>query len=201
MILKRNGESTLRIQMMYDKLKIAAETDSLTGLYNRNAFNSYVEKLTEKGNTDSSEMLFMMVDLNYLKIINDTFGHLAGDEAIRTVATAINSVCNDSDRCFRFGGDEFMIIGKYSPHRISEISKGINSYLESYNLSSDNPFTVTASIGGVKSEISIDTEIDSIIKAADSIMYLDKQQKKKSGVSPIKAVNAEYVPDKIHPLG
>jgi diguanylate cyclase (GGDEF)-like protein len=176
----------LRIQMMYDKLKIAAETDSLTGLYNRNAFNFYVDKLTENGGADSRELLFIMVDLNHLKVINDTFGHLAGDEAIRTVATAINSVCNDSDRCFRFGGDEFMIIGEYYSDRIFEISDGINSYLESYNLSSDNPFTVTASIGGVNCKISADTEIDSIIKAADSIMYLDKQQKKKSGVSPIK---------------
>lgn len=169
----------LHIRKMYERLEKAAATDSLTGLYNRNSFNSYVDSLSVKSEKPVKAM-FMMADLNYLKTINDTYGHLAGDEALRIIARAIISVCGERERCYRFGGDEFMIIGigEYTDSKIEEMKLGINKYLSDYNKNSGNPFCVRVSLGAVCSEISSAEDVDGLIRAADKVMYEDKQQSK-----------------------
>lgn len=187
-----NGLECLRrrihIRMIYEKLRVAAETDNSTGLLNRNAFNSYVEEIGQQSKKNTIGVLFIMADLNYLKTINDTFGHLAGDEALRTVAHAISSVCLNGERCFRFGGDEFMIIGTgdYTQERIDEMLRGIERYLERYNERSGNPYYIMASMGAYYAKVSSSSQIDGYIKKADKIMYEDKQRKKSERRSPMR---------------
>lgn len=170
----------LHIRNMYKRLKTAAVTDSLTGLYNRNGFNSHVDELDFSGNKTVKAM-FMMADLNYLKIINDTYGHLAGDEAIKTIARAIKSVCGRNERCYRFGGDEFMIIGigDYPKEKTDRMTRGINEYLDRYNSEPERYFRVSVSLGIACAEISSAEEVDALIKAADKKMYENKQLIKK----------------------
>ncbi len=180
----------LHIRKMYDKLKSIADLDSLTGLYNRNTFNSNVEAIAKRTKNESFNALFLMADLNYLKTINDTFGHLAGDIALRAVAKAVQSVCDENDRSYRFGGDEFMIIadGTRGDERIKEMKEGIEHYLEKYNETSKDPFIVTASVGAVCTTITDAAMIDDVIRTADEIMYADKQHKKRRLINPLKKV-------------
>lgn len=174
---------SLHIMAMYERVKMSAETDALTGLLNRNAFNSYIERLSD----NEKNAMIMMVDLNFLKLINDTFGHLAGDKALRTVAGAIRSVCKE-EKAFRFGGDEFMIIGEgvYDDKRINGIIDGINEYLDEYNRTSDDPYKVMASFGAVSAAIDPQTKIDGLIRAADTVMYKNKQLNKAAYKDPFK---------------
>lgn len=180
----------LHIKSMYSKLRIEALTDSLTGLYNRYAFNKYVEEITKEVGVGRSgkNMLFIMADLNYLKTINDTFGHLAGDTALRAAGQALLSVCGENERCYRFGGDEFMIIGsgEYSKDKIDSLISGIERFLDDYNASANNPFNVMISMGVVYTKITDESQIDKFIRAADEIMYSNKQASKKLSANPFR---------------
>jgi diguanylate cyclase (GGDEF)-like protein len=91
------------------RLEIAARTDPLTAALNRHAYQALI------GNSESTEApplrgCVVIADVDRLKQINDTFGHAAGDAAIRCVATAIRAVIRADDLLFRWGGDEFLVI-------------------------------------------------------------------------------------------
>ncbi len=92
---------------MHKKLEMFSRTDMLTGVLNRNAMNKRVKEL--EGNNSSLGLGVVFVDLNGLKTVNDTKGHNAGDEMIKTVATKIKEIFAGSE-IYRAGGDEFLVI-------------------------------------------------------------------------------------------
>src|SRR5690606_30749799 len=89
-----------------------AKIDPITGLGNRRAFEEAMEAVTrretERGETADASLIVM--DVDRLKLINDALGHLAGDEALRTVAQALTARTRSDDQVFRIGGDEFAVI-------------------------------------------------------------------------------------------
>lgn len=178
----------LNLEMMYKKVERAALRDGLTKLYNRNAFNMHIEKLIEDSSVSPQNALFVMADLNFLKKINDKFGHIAGDTALSAIAQAIEQACTKKERCYRFGGDEYMIIGisDYTTEEIDNIAKKINDYLEEYNQNSGLPFKVLVSLGYIYTEINENTKIDDIIQQADEKMYINKQKSKLVTQDPYK---------------
>lgn len=177
----------IHIRRMYFELEKAALTDSLTGLYNRYAFNRRVEELIADGERGVKTM-FMMADLNYLKLINDNFGHLAGDKALNAIGQAISSACGENERCYRFGGDEFMLIGAgdYSEERIDDLKLRIRSSLEDFNAHSGLPYMVKVSLGAVCEIADSSEKLDRMVKLADEKMYQDKQINKKHSTSPFR---------------
>ena len=84
--------------------------DSLTGLGNRLAFDESLAMEISRARRESSALSIGIADLDDLKGINDRFGHLEGDRALREAARAIELSVRMTDRCFRWGGDEFVII-------------------------------------------------------------------------------------------
>lgn len=178
----------LRIKKMYKEIEKAALKDGLTNLYNRNAFNMHIEKLIKDSSVTQQNALFVMADLNFLKKINDKFGHIAGDTALSAIAQAIEQACTKKERCYRFGGDEYMIIGisDYTTEEIDNITKKINDYLEEYNRNSGLPFKVLVSLGYVYTKINGNTQIDDIIQQADEKMYINKQKSKLVTQDPYK---------------
>ena len=85
-----------------------SNTDELTGLYNRHAYEDFVQKSEDEG---VAENLWLMgVDVNGLKVTNDTKGHKAGDELIVGVAGILNSAISSFGTVYRVGGDEFVVI-------------------------------------------------------------------------------------------
>ncbi len=177
----------IHIRRMYFELEKAALTDSLTGLYNRYAFNRRAEKLIADGGRGVKTM-FMMADLNYLKLINDNFGHLAGDKALNAIGQAISSACGENERCYRFGGDEFMLIGvgDYSEERIDDLKLRIRISLEDFNAHSGLPYMVKVSLGAVCEIADSAEKLDRMVKLADEKMYQDKQINKKHSASPFR---------------
>jgi diguanylate cyclase (GGDEF)-like protein/PAS domain S-box-containing protein len=89
-----------------------AEKDSLTGLANRQVVEAALEELIEQTVATDKGFVVMMIDLDGFKYINDTYGHDAGDEALRVVATRLRAIVRDTDLVSRLGGDEFFIILK-----------------------------------------------------------------------------------------
>ena len=116
-----------QLAKLNDKLREVSVTDSLTGLWNRRYLANEIEKdlalmhrtqvrnqkngLDERGGPDTN-LLFLMMDLDGLKGVNDTYGHQAGDRAIVQMKEIILRVCRQSDTLIRWGGDEFLLLGR-----------------------------------------------------------------------------------------
>ncbi|MBT9382976.1 diguanylate cyclase [Pseudooceanicola sp. CBS1P-1] len=101
---------TRQIVQQETALALAAETDSLTGLNNRRAFDRVLHEQVDKLGTPGNGFALMMLDVDHFKRFNDTHGHLAGDEALRQVAESLASEARESDMVFRYGGEEFAVV-------------------------------------------------------------------------------------------
>jgi diguanylate cyclase (GGDEF)-like protein len=95
---------------LFAENKRLAETDQLTGLYNRHKLSDALESEIERTLRYDRPLSMIMLDMDNLKAINDTHGHLAGDEVLKAVADSIRRYIRGSDTAGRFGGDEFVII-------------------------------------------------------------------------------------------
>ena len=90
-----------------DKLFELAYTDSMTELQNRNAYEERLKKL-RKPSSNISRITVVVIDINGMKEINDSYGHFSGDDAIKTVAKALRDTLGEKADIFRIGGDEFV---------------------------------------------------------------------------------------------
>jgi diguanylate cyclase (GGDEF)-like protein/putative nucleotidyltransferase with HDIG domain len=97
-----------------ERLRVAALTDSLTGMLNHRAFHEDLADTLAAGDGSESTVL-VMLDLDGLKAVNDRYGHHAGDEQIKLLATTVVRAIADPDRLYRLGGDEFAIVLRDSP--------------------------------------------------------------------------------------
>jgi diguanylate cyclase (GGDEF)-like protein len=100
-------ETNAALNKALEGLEIAAKIDPLTGLHNRYSFYTLVDELRERGKLGGS---IVILDLNDLKKINDTYGHHAGDRALLSVAQRVRAAADGSEYVFRWGGDEFVLL-------------------------------------------------------------------------------------------
>ena len=123
-----------------DYLYKLAYIDLMTGLKNRNA---YEERLTFLRKIENLEMLSgAVMDIDCLKMINDTYGHYAGDEAIKTVGVSILKAFENGELCFRVGGDEFVCL------TYGSITEAIHNFEKDFKLKKLNlEFDFTVSVG------------------------------------------------------
>ncbi|SDH59452.1 diguanylate cyclase [Pseudomonas panipatensis] len=106
--LRESQQKLLETNLVLQRLM---NSDGLTGLSNRRHFDEYLEMEWRRALRDQSQLSLVLIDVDYFKAFNDTFGHLAGDEALRRVAAAIRESCGrSSDLPARYGGEEFAII-------------------------------------------------------------------------------------------
>ncbi|WP_051226346.1 GGDEF domain-containing protein [Butyrivibrio sp. MC2013] len=153
--------------------------DPLTRLNNRNEFYSY---LWHRLSTPlRGRVCLLMMDMNSFKAINDTFGHDEGDQALIRVASCLRKACGGvMGRPFiaRFGGDEFIIVMETdSDEEVDRLCDCINMTLAVENHSSRSPYELSISIGWVRNEQG-NRSVRSLIRRADSVLYVNKRLKK-----------------------
>lgn len=149
--------------------------DALTGLSNRHGFNKAVDSLKRAGRYTS----IIMIDLDDLKTINDTYGHEEGDYALKAIGQALLRVTTENEISARFGGDEFYCLithdeTDYPEKFVSQVEK----YLANLNNLSGKPYKITASIGFETVSSFAPEDIPDLIKTADSKMYEIKKAKR-----------------------
>ena len=119
------------------------------------------------------------VDINYMKRINDEFGHLHGDNAIKTVAAAISANISEDAIPVRYGGDEFLIIASCRDTASAEQTKNsILKFLEDKNSEKSAPYDISVSIGYTVSDPAArpDAVLSDYIREADRLMYEIKKE-------------------------
>ena len=163
------------VNVQNDKIYI----DALTGIYNREFVDKNLNKMLDA--YDERQLLFLlMIDMDGFKAINDSFGHQAGDNALVSFADILVSVCNKKYIISRFGGDEFMILGRcVKTAEIENLISDIEHSLKNFNNISELGYELSCSIGF--SVYSAGESTESFIDAADKSMYEVKLAKKAKG--------------------
>ena len=166
-------------KMIENKIIYQNFHDHLTGLYNRRFFEEELIRLDAKRQLPLS---IIMGDLNGLKLINDTFGHIEGDKLIKKAVELLKSVCRTEDILARWGGDEFVILlPKTSVVYSEDIVKRIKKECAK-SIKQKIPLSLSI---GMATKIETKQHIDKIIKNAENNMYKNKLVERESDASSI----------------
>jgi diguanylate cyclase (GGDEF)-like protein len=154
------------------ELRKAAFTDSLTGLPNRAAFLEYTRSILA-GNRDRHAVFF--IDLDRFNIVNETLGHLAGDELLRAVGKRLQSLIESTDLVARLGGDEFVLIALVGSRSFAEAASLLLAHVSEPIIIDGRPIYPEASIGVVAVDESYATP-EELLRDADIAMYEAKHR-------------------------
>ena len=157
-------------------LSFLSEYDPLCNVYNRRGFIEQAIRLNREN--EGKRAICAFIDLDNLKIINDTFGHTAGDEAIISASSILKHAIRDKDLVARVGGDEFILL-LLVDHAEFETSfpSRLNSLFSRYNQTSDKPYNLTVSVGLTSFTCRPGLEISKVIDQADKMLYVEKKHK------------------------
>ena len=161
-----------------DQMDRAANIDALTKVRNKRAYDTEVTRLNES----TQPYGIVMVDMNGLKVVNDTYGHEKGNVSINTVCKTICQVFKHSP-VYRVGGDEFIVILENNDYeeRASLIQSLFDTFRQNSNDDSLEPWErVTAAVGSAIYDSETDDSVDAVLKRADSAMYENKRAQKES---------------------
>jgi len=163
------------VTQIYSKLRefeLIAHIDTLTGLYNRNAYLDYTQRIIKEENMP---LAIIVGDLNELKRMNDVYGHLAGDDLIKTVANVITEAKHDNAFVARVGGDEFVVLVPNSGEEAAiDFIKKSNSLCSAIKNDKHRAPSVS---WGYSIMTSVDQSYNDLFAEADKMMYEYKKNR------------------------
>ncbi len=172
----KNATKTKQLAKLNEMLKEKSEHDGLTGIPNRRLFDEIYEKLWTQSLNNEEELSVMIIDIDNFKDFNDQYGHLIGDEVVKSVAELLSKQKRDHhDFVARYGGDEFIAILPNSTKEDAEIfANKLRESLLVVNENLDIDTKVTISIGIASMVPSVDESKQKLIYTADNQLYLSK---------------------------
>ena len=154
-------------------------TDELTGLYNRRGFLILTEQQQKVVRRAKTPFSLVYADMDGLKMINDTYGHQQGSDAIRQIAQILKKSFRESDVIARLGGDEFTIFVTNTVNCIIKIPlERLQENLRRYNARHLHPYQLSISLGTICVAAEDESTIEELLIKADEIMYENKKRKK-----------------------
>jgi len=189
-----------------ETLRRASITDPLTGLYNRRFMAGWVEHETPRPArahdtgrpTDDSGMLFLLVDIDHFKSINDRYSHSTGDRVLAAVAHTLRTQIRDSDLAVRWGGDEFLVVSRsFGTEHASVAAERLRTAVESLVIGEDLP-RCTVSIGWAAFPFLSDDPRaltwEQTLDIADRALHLTKRRQRNSWTGVVARPGARAVP-------
>ncbi|WBL33835.1 GGDEF domain-containing protein [Sinirhodobacter sp. HNIBRBA609] len=168
---------TVRLEDARRSALSEAQTDPLTGVANRRAFDLALERLIRGLGRGGQSFALAHVDLDYFKSVNDTLGHAAGDQLLRNVARVLEEETRRSDLVARVGGDEFVLLlrGATDPERLQSLGARIIARLEEPYTYGEQTCRISASIGVALSPDYDEPTAEAMLADADAALYLSKR--------------------------
>ena len=174
-----------RLRASFEVSLSMALTDSLTGLYNRRYLEVHLEKLLKKNQENNKAMAVMMIDIDHFKPVNDTYGHKAGDEALKIFSKRLVDNLRSFDLVARLGGEEFVVIlPDISERRTYMVAERLRRAVqdELFEVGApEGPIKVTTSIGAAIIEPGEHT-VQQVLERADKMVYNAKESGRNSVV-------------------
>jgi diguanylate cyclase (GGDEF)-like protein len=167
------------------KLQSLSHKDDLTGLNNRRGFLILAEQQVKLAKRQRTPFLLLFLDLDELKVINDTFGHAEGNRAIVEAADLLRGCFRQSDVLARFGGDEFAAFA-LSAEGADDVTvrARITAALDLVNARPDRAYPLGFSMGILACAPGQDGSIEALLERADALMYREKRQKRRHLTAP-----------------
>lgn len=160
----KEEELTLQLQKAHDQLQKISLTDDLTGLWNRRYLKVTIQKYVaqvlrnyrnfqqglEKIHSSNTDIVFIMVDLDHFKVVNDTYGHGAGDQVLKQMSHLLKKSCRETDTAIRWGGEEFLVVSlNVQRENDTILVERIRQAVETnkFDIGKESPLHLTCSIG------------------------------------------------------
>jgi len=181
-----HGETSGAVVLLHDvtelrgiarQMSYQASHDALTGLVNRREFERRLQEALDLARNSAQTHVLCYLDLDRFKAVNDTSGHMAGDNMLREVAALVKDAVRDSDTVARIGGDEFALLLVGCPlEKANQIADDVSTAIRDYRFVwKDKIFSIGVSIGLV--ELGRESGgLDDVMSAADSACYVAKSQ-------------------------
>ena len=158
-----------------DELKQLLLVDQLTGLPNRRAFITLSEQALKLATRQERDVLMIFIDVDHLKHINDTHGHLVGDRALMDTARVLRESCREADLIARLGGDEFVALMTVDSDQTAElVCERIKSRVVKHNREIDRGYELSLSLGAKRSKAE-GTMLADLLAQADTALYEQKR--------------------------
>ncbi len=170
----------IELHHMEEKMRHLATYDSLTKVLNRGAFIAQTEQLIKLASRSSLPVSLLYLDIDNFKLINDTYGHNAGDEILKTLGTLLNSCKRNSDIAARFGGEEFILLLPATDHEgaVQFAQKLQQDICSTKVLIHCSEINFTVSIGLVSCSLTHKIDFETFYKHADRALYQAKARGK-----------------------
>jgi diguanylate cyclase (GGDEF)-like protein len=162
--------------LLHSRMQRLAITDSVTNLYNRRGFYELARREIERARRFGHSLSVIMMDLDQLKSVNDTYGHAVGDQVLRTLADRLSQHVREFDILCRYGGDEFaLLLPETDLFMASSVAERLRASIADDPIITDGgPVPVTISLGVTKATLNT-TNLEELLKSADRALYAAKQ--------------------------
>ena len=172
------------------RLEFLSNRDMLTGIYNRRGVEQFFGLFYDECRGSGQDLALMIFDMDDLKKINDTYGHAEGDYCIKAISDSMTDVSGDDEICTRAGGDEFVVLAKgYSEEKMRSFIDRIRENIGSAVRRDGKPYEINVSVRsylgtpGKEDYPDMQTAMEDYQRIADSSMYKEKKEHKKTGQS------------------
>lgn len=173
LIVKARIKTHITLKQQRDLLKTMAVSDQLTGLYNRHHLTDALIRKVARANRHDYPLSVIIIDIDHFKNVNDTYGHLTGDDILREVGEVIGSVARKEDIAARFGGEEFVLV--LDNCTLEDAYLKAERLRQKIETLSPSRLDITASFGVAELNLQINT-CTLLLDSADKALYEAKNE-------------------------
>ena len=178
--INERQKTEIKLKKVNKILRNQSNSDNLTGLYNRHYLNKKMDNLFIQNDIKSKLINLIMVDIDFFKEYNDTYGHVQGDKAIKSIGSKIQEISRRYEvRAYRYGGDEFLITDhKLNKQDLKKLGNEINEEIEKLKLENQkSPLSeyITVSVGITRVKLEKSCNQNKLIKKVDNALYESKR--------------------------
>ncbi len=172
-IVKARVKTHLTLKFQRDQLQFRASHDQLTGVYNRHKLVEEGERFFSKAKRHGDHFCVAILDIDFFKKINDTYGHLVGDEVLKSMSNLIKTNVRVEDIVARYGGEEFVIV--FDRCNINDAQLKADILRMQVARLFPNDIKITASFGVTCVDVDRHNSFDDTLKEADEALYKAKE--------------------------